>query len=227
MFDTIKSMSKSAIIVLSGGMDSSVLAHMLAKEGYLLKAITFDYSQKHGPREIECAKKQSEKLSIEHRVVDLRSLSEIFGASALTDPNSPVPSGHYSHDSMKITVVPNRNMIMLSIAGAWAIASKYDFVSYAAHAGDHTIYPDCRSEFADAVNSALQLADWRKISLLRPFVSKNKAEICKLGSTLDVDFSQTWSCYRGGLKHCGHCGTCVERKEAFDLSGVLDPTIYE
>ena len=208
-------------------MDSSVLAHKLAKEGYSLKAITFDYGQKHGSKEIASAAKQAEKLSMEHRIVDLKNLSGIFGASALTDLNSAVPSGHYSADSMKVTVVPNRNMIMLSIAAAWAITNRYDFVSYAAHAGDHTIYPDCRSEFADAVDTALQLADWHKVSLLRPFVSISKTDICKLGAELEVDFSQTWSCYRGGEKHCGHCGTCVERKEAFELSGVVDPTVYE
>lgn len=218
---------KSAVIVLSGGMDSSVLAHKLVKEGFALKAVTFDYGQKHGKKEIYCAAKQASKLSIEHKIVDLRAVTELFGASSLTDSKSEVPSGHYTAESMKSTVVPNRNMIMLSVAAAWAIALKFDFVAYAAHSGDHTIYPDCRSEFADAVDSALQLADWHKVSLLRPFVSFSKAEICKLGLELGVDYSQTWSCYRGGHKHCGHCGTCVERIEAFELNAALDPAEFE
>lgn len=220
-------MAKSAIVVLSGGMDSSVLIHKLLSEQYILKAVTFDYGQKHGSREIEAASKQANKLSLEHRTVDLTSITQLFGSSALTDSGIDIPSGHYTAESMKSTVVPNRNMIMLSVAAAWAIAEKYDFVAYAAHAGDHTIYPDCRPEFADAVSSALQLADWHKVSLLRPFVSITKSDICKLGAELGVDFSQTWSCYRGGQKHCGLCGTCVERKEAFALAGVLDPTVYQ
>jgi len=219
-------MQKSAVIILSGGMDSSVLANKLVVDGYALKSVTFNYGQKHAVNEIKSAVKQSEKLGIEHKIVDLQSISGLFGASALTDSVSEIPSGHYTAESMKITVVPNRNMIMLSLAAAWAISLKYSYVAYAAHAGDHTIYPDCRSEFADAVNLALQLADWHKVSLLRPFVFLSKAEICKIGDELGVDYRETWSCYRGGVQHCGTCGTCVERIEAFELAGVVDPTQY-
>jgi 7-cyano-7-deazaguanine synthase len=220
-------MSKSAVIVISGGMDSSVLAHYLKVQGYLLKAMTIDYGQKHASREIEAAIFQSQFLGIEHRVVDLKSLTPLFGESSLTNMETDIPSGHYTADSMKATVVPNRNMIILSVAAAFAISNKFDFVAYAAHAGDHTIYPDCRPEFAQALNSALELADWHKVSLLRPFVSFDKQYICKLGSELGIDFNKTWSCYRGAKKHCGHCGTCVERKEAFALAKVVDPTEYE
>jgi 7-cyano-7-deazaguanine synthase len=220
-------MPKSALIVLSGGMDSSVLAFKLAAEGYSLKAISFNYGQKHRLKEISCAAKQAANLGIEHRIVDLTSITKLFGSSALTDADSAIPDGHYTADSMKVTVVPNRNMIMLSIAAAWAISLKYHFLAYAAHAGDHSIYPDCRPEFTEAIDAALQLADWHKVALLSPFVSLSKADICKIGQTLGINYSETWSCYRGGDKHCGSCGTCVERKEAFEIAGVVDPTQYE
>ena len=127
---------------------------------------------------------------------------------------------------MKSTVVPNRNMIMLSLAAARAIAVGADGVAYAAHSGDHAIYPDCRPEFADAVAAALRICHYTPIELERPFVDMTKADIVRLGAELGVDFSKTWSCYKGGEKHCGKCGTCVERREAFRLAGVPDPTEY-
>jgi 7-cyano-7-deazaguanine synthase len=127
---------------------------------------------------------------------------------------------------MKATVVPNRNMILLSLAAGHAISIQYDTVAYAAHAGDHTIYPDCRPAFADAMEQALKLADWESISLFRPFVNWSKADLVKRGNEIGVPFEHTWSCYAGGEKHCGKCGTCVERKEAFELVGLSDPTCY-
>ncbi len=220
-------MAKSAVVVISGGLDSTVLAHYLKSQGYSLKALTIDYGQKHAEPEIECAIYQAKALGIEHNVIDLKSLLPLFGSSSLTDSATEIPSGHYTDMSMKATIVPNRNMIIISVAAAYAISSKFDFVAYAAHSGDHTIYPDCRSEFAEALNSTLALADWHPVSLLRPFVQWDKTRICKEGEKLKVDFSRTWSCYRGGKMHCGHCGTCVERKEAFDLAGVKDPTEYQ
>jgi len=127
---------------------------------------------------------------------------------------------------MKATVVPNRNMILLSVAAGWAISSEFDRVAYAAHSGDHAVYPDCRNEFADALDATIRLADWREVSLYRPFVDYAKADLVKLGAELGVPFEKTWSCYKGLDLHCGRCGTCIERREAFHLAGIHDPTYY-
>ena len=127
---------------------------------------------------------------------------------------------------MKATVVPNRNMIMLAVAGGWAIANKADRLAYGAHTGDHAIYPDCRPEFVRTMREALRLADWHQLELITPFVGLSKAEIVKRGAELGVDFASTWSCYEGGEIHCGACGTCFERREAFEQAGVADPTEY-
>jgi 7-cyano-7-deazaguanine synthase len=153
-----------------------------------------------------------------------------MGGSSQTDKSVPVPEGHYEEESMKQTVVPNRNMILLALAGAWAISTKSDAIAYAAHSGDHAIYPDCRPEFTEAMSDALRLCDWHEVKLMRPFLyptPMSKADIVKLGTSLGVPFELTWSCYKGGEKHCGKCGTCVERVEAFQLAGVEDPTEYE
>ncbi len=128
---------------------------------------------------------------------------------------------------MKATVVPNRNMILLALAAGWAISQKADAIAYAAHGGDHAIYPDCRPEFAEAMRHAIGLADWHRVELLRPFVTLTKADIVRRGAELGAPLGSTWSCYRGGARHCGRCGTCVERREAFALAGVPDPTDYE
>jgi 7-cyano-7-deazaguanine synthase len=215
-----------SIVVHSGGMDSTVLLYQLVAQGDEVKALSIDYGQRHG-KEIECARAIAEDLGVEHRVSDLRSLAELLGGSALTSSEIEVPEGHYEEDNMKATVVPNRNMILLAVSAGWAISSEYDRVAYAAHSGDHAIYPDCRNEFADALDVAIQLADWRKVSLYRPFVDLTKADLVKLGVELQVPFERTWSCYKGGELHCGRCGTCVERREAFHLAEVTDPTTYD
>ncbi|MFM9146691.1 MAG: 7-cyano-7-deazaguanine synthase, partial [Verrucomicrobiota bacterium] len=137
-----------------------------------------------------------------------------------------VPEGHYEEESMKATVVPNRNMLLISVATAWAVSLRAESVAYGAHGGDHAIYPDCRPEFAEALDRAVRLADWHEVRLERPFVKMDKAAIVRRGAELDVPFSLTWSCYVGGERHCGKCGTCVERKEAFRLARVTDPTDY-
>jgi 7-cyano-7-deazaguanine synthase len=147
--------------------------------------------------------------------------------SSLMRDGVPVPEGHYEDESMKSTVVPNRNMILLSIATAWSIASGLQGVAYAAHSGDHAIYPDCRPAFADAMNEAIRLCDYSSQELVRPFVSLTKADIVRVGASLGVPFEKTWSCYNGRKLHCGKCGTCVERIEAFELAGVPDPTEYK
>ena len=166
-------------------------------------------------------------LGLPHTILKLPMLAELLGGSALTDSSIPLPEGHYAEESMKATVVPNRNMILLSLAAGHAISLQFNTVAYAAHAGDHTIYPDCRPEFADALDRTLKLADWSEISLHRPFVKWSKEDLVRRGNELAVPFEKTWSCYAGGEFHCGKCGTCVERKEAFELVGLLDPTEYK
>lgn len=214
-----------AVIVYSGGLDSTVLLHLLKREGKADAALLFDYGQKH-KKELEFARKNCEKLGVPFDIADLRPITRLFGHNSLTDASEEVPDGNYDDSNMKSTVVPNRNMIMISIAAARAIALETDEVAYAAHSGDHAIYPDCRDEFADALDGVLALCHYEPVKLLRPFVDMSKADIVALGSDLGVDFSQTWSCYKGGEIHCGTCGTCTERKEAFRLAGVPDPTVY-
>ena len=206
-------------------MDSTVLLYQLLNAGDDVLALSIDYGQRH-KKELECARSLCKDLGVEHRIADLTSLTPLLAGSSLTSPEIEVPEGHYAEDNMKATVVPNRNMILLSVATGWAISAGAESVSYAAHSGDHAIYPDCREEFAEGMNHVMGLADWQKVALDRPFVSLTKADIVKLGSELGVPFERTWSCYKGGELHCGRCGTCVERREAFYLAGVDDPTIY-
>lgn len=214
------------VTIFSGGMDSSTLLYSLRGNGHDLKAIGFDYGQRHRV-ELEHAQRIAEIAGVDYQSIDLSAIGKVIaGQSSQVNPDVPVPDGHYTEESMKATVVPNRNMIMLSVAVGHAIAIDYDAVAYGAHAGDHTIYPDCRQEFVDAMRGAIQLCDWKAVELLTPFIDKSKAEIAAIGSKLQVPFEQTWSCYKGGTKHCGTCGTCVERKEAFELAKVQDPTQY-
>ncbi len=214
------------IVLLSGGMDSAVLAYKLKHEGHEVQALMVDYGQKH-IREMSFAHQLTQELDIKHRIADLSALSETFlKGSSQTDKSVPVPEGRYDDESMKKTVVPNRNMLMLSVAGAWAISDGADAVAYAAHAGDHAIYPDCRPQFVSGMSRALLMCDWKQIRLYAPFLRKTKANLVSLGVTLKVPFEKTWSCYKGGDLHCGKCGTCTERIEAFKLAGVKDPTVY-
>lgn len=217
---------KKVVIILSGGLDSSVLLHSFHKQGFELRALSINYGQRHA-LELEYARDQAELAKVPWKLVDLSALSEVLPGSSQTDIRVPVPHGHYAEESMKQTIVPNRNMILLSVAIGHAVAHKFDAVAYAAHAGDHAIYPDCRKPFVEAMRVAAGLCDWREISILSPFINMNKADIVSEGSKLGVDFTQTYSCYEGGELHCGKCGTCVERKEAFQLAGVTDPTTYQ
>ncbi|CAB4130592.1 queuosine biosynthesis protein QueC [uncultured Caudovirales phage] len=214
------------VLIFSGGLDSTVLlAHLLDAKHEVI-ALSIDYGQKHRC-EIVQAKKIVTRYGVEHFTADLSLLRPLLIGSSQTDNSVPVPHGHYAEHSMKATVVPNRNMLMLSVAGAWAISKKADHIAYGAHSGDHAIYPDCRSEFAQAMDHAFKLADWHSVELIRPFVDWTKADIVTRGAELGVPFAETWSCYEGdGHHHCGKCGTCVERREAFQLAGVQDPTAY-
>lgn len=216
---------KKVVTIYSGGMDSTVLLYHLRVTGHEIVALSVDYGQRHR-KEIDSAKAICRKIDVPHEVADLRGITHLLCGSSLTDSRIEVPEGHYAEQSMKATVVPNRNMIMLSVAIGYAISLSAQFVAYGAHAGDHTIYPDCRPEFAAAVNTAALLADWRQVEILHPFIRMTKTEIAKRGAELNVPFELTWSCYKGGERHCGRCGTCVERAEAFTLAGLQDPTEY-
>lgn len=214
-----------SVIIYSGGLDSTVLLYHLRAEGRELHALSLNYGQRHRC-ELEAARQLAAGLAVPHQVIDLSALSPLLAGSSLTSPEIPVPEGHYAEENMKTTVVPNRNMIFLAVAAAWAISLKADTIAYAAHSGDHAIYPDCREPFAQAMDQAIQLADWHQVRLERPFVSRDKAWIAGRGAELGVPFAQTWSCYQGQALHCGRCGTCIERREAFHLAGIEDPTTY-
>ncbi len=218
--------SMKAVLLHSGGLDSSVLLYHLRDQGHDVAALSVRYGQRHH-REIDAAAAICVRAGVEHRVADLAGLRELLVGSALTDDAVAMPTGGYGIDNMKQTVVPNRNMVLLSVAGAWAVSLKADAVAYAAHGGDHEIYPDCRPAFADAMATALSLCDWHAPQLLRPFVDMTKADIVRRGDELNVPFELTWSCYQGGDQHCGDCPTCRERKKAFAEADVDDPTIYD
>lgn len=215
-----------AIVILSGGLDSTVLTYDLVAQGLEVTALSVNYGQRH-MKELQFAALTCQKLGIRHEIADLSRITHLIGGSSQTSNDVAVPHGHYADENMKLTVVPNRNMIMLSVALGFAIKEKADFISYAAHGGDHTIYPDCRPEFADHIAALGLLADWHPVHFLRPYINLTKAQIVKRGAEIGVPFEDTWSCYEGGKVHCGKCGTCVERREAFELAGVVDPTIYE
>lgn len=216
-----------ALVICSGGLDSVTLAYKIAREKQLTGLISFDYGQRHR-RELLCAAECANALGAAHSVIDISQVGAHLSGSALTD-DIAVPDGHYAEQTMKITVVPNRNAIMLSIAYGIASARKADLVAAAFHGGDHYIYPDCRPPFVQAFETMQKhaLEEISDIGLYTPFITKTKAEIVAEGARLGVDFAKTWSCYKGNDIHCGRCGTCVERREAFAIAGVDDPTVYE
>jgi len=217
----------SAVLLLSGGIDSSTLLHVLKDEGFSVTALAVHYGQRHS-RELRAARRISLHAHVPLVELDLgKTLAPIFlGApSSQVGQLIQVPEGHYAESSMAVTVVPNRNMLLLSLAGALAASTESEVVAYAAHAGDHAIYPDCRPEFIASCARTLRLA--ADVTLYAPFEAMTKADIVKRGHALHVPLHLTYSCYRGRPKHCGACGTCTERREAFQLSGVPDPTEYE
>lgn len=222
-------MTHHTIAVVSGGLDSVTLAYWLHDRGHRLHLLSVDYGQRHR-REIEFAAEHAARLGAEHSVADLRPIAGLLGGSALTSAEIEVPDGHYAEETMRATVVPNRNSIILNIAAGLAVRDQAMFVATGVHAGDHFIYPDCRPEFIAAVERQIIVANDgflpATFALLAPFVNMSKAEIVAAGARLNVPFARTWSCYRGGEIHCGSCGTCFERREAFDHAGIADPTIY-
>lgn len=220
----MKSGQKVAVLV-SGGMDSVVALHAAREDYEVVVALSFDYGSKHNHREIPLARHHAEQLGVLHEVIELAFMNELF-LSGLLQSGGEIPEGHYEESNMKATVVPFRNGIMLAIAAGLAESRGAEGLVIAAHSGDHAIYPDCREEFMASMGDAIELGTYGKINLIRPFISLRKEEIAARGSELGVDFAQTWSCYRGGEIHCGKCGTCVERREAFQLARLTDPTEY-
>ncbi|MEV4091088.1 7-cyano-7-deazaguanine synthase QueC [Streptosporangium saharense] len=219
------------VAIASGGLDSTTLAYWLKADGAAqLTLLGVDYGQRHSV-ELSYLEATAKTLDATYIRLDLSGAAALLAGSALTDARVPVPPGHYTDVSMRATVVANRNPLLLDLAVAHAVSTGADAVAFGAHAGDHTIYPDCRPVFVEAYRRMITVANEGFIAagfqVLAPFIAMTKAEIVRLGTLLDVPFANTWSCYQGGRRHCGRCGTCTERKEAFALAKVFDPTGYE
>lgn len=216
-------MDKRALVILSGGMDSTTLLHYVKEKGFNIHALTFHYGQRHS-KEIGMAAKTCEKLKIPHTIVNVQVLSALMKGSALTD-GIAVPEGHYEDESMKLTVVPNRNSLFINMAMSFAISNEIDTIFYGAHAGDHAIYPDCRPIFVKKIKELAKVVHYTPLNIEAPFLGIDKAGILALGSALKVDYSLTWTCYKGEDKPCGKCGSCVERAEAFAKLNIVDPLV--
>lgn len=215
---------KDSVIVVSGGMDSITLLYDKKEE--IALAVTFDYGSKHNAREIAWAKVHCGRLGIRHIVIKLDFMQKYF-TSSLLEGGDEIPEGHYADENMKSTVVPFRNGIMLSVAAGIAESNGLKKILIANHGGDHTIYPDCRPEFIGAMDRAIANGTYEDVRIDAPYTNITKADIAKIGKRLGIDYSETWSCYKGGERHCGKCGTCIERKEAMALTGIDDRTEYE
>lgn len=215
---------RQSLIILSGGMDSVTLLHR--NKADIALAVSFDYGSNHNGREIACAAENCRRLGIEHIVVPLAFIHDYLRSSLLQGADA-IPEGHYAAENMRSTVVPFRNGIMLAVAAGIAESRNLRRVLIANHAGDHAIYPDCRGGFIAAMSEAMRRGTYAGIEIDAPFTDITKTDIARLGKELGVDYSLTYSCYKGGEKHCGKCGTCVERKEALHDAGIDDPTEYE
>lgn len=217
-------MSKDSIIVLSGGLDSTTMLYEY-KERIAL-ALSFNYGSNHNEKELAFAKMHCERLGIPHVVIPLDFIRQYFHSSLLEGADA-VPEGNYDDENMRSTVVPFRNGIMLAIAAGMADNQGLKQIMLANHAGDHTIYPDCRPAFVDAMDKAVSAGTYEGVRLFTPYTNLTKADIARHGKALGIDYSETWSCYKGGEKHCGKCGTCTERIEALREAGIEDTTEYE
>lgn len=221
------------VMALSGGMDSATLYWKALSEGHTVYPMSVDYGQRHH-RELVSAAALVERAAHRfgnkaqpRRIADMTGISAFMGGSSQTDPDVEVPEGHYADENMKLTVVPNRNMLIIAAATAWAISEKADEVWYGAHAGDHDIYPDCRPQFVKHMAKAVAHADWHGVRLAAPLIHMDKGEIAAMGLELRVPFELTWTCYKGKHLACGKCGSCTERLEAFSAAGCIDPIEYE
>lgn len=218
-------MTEKVVVIYSGGMDSYTVLNRAIKDGKQVFPITFDYGQRH-VKEIACAKAVCERLNVPHKIIDISAINQLLAGSSLTD-NIDIPHGHYEEESMKSTVVPNRNMILLSLAVGYAVSIEASQVYYGAHSGDHAIYPDCRPEFVEKMNDVCQIANYEAIDIFSPYLTVSKTDILTDGIKMGLDYSQTWTCYNGREKSCGKCGACQERLEAFEQNNAVDPLAYE
>jgi 7-cyano-7-deazaguanine synthase len=213
------------VVLVSGGMDSVTALHAAARGHEVVAGLSFDYGSKHNHRELPFASWHCRQLGVPHEIVALDFMDRLF-KSDLLKSGGAIPEGHYEAENMKQTVVPFRNGILLSIAAGYAESAGAEGLVIAAHSGDHAIYPDCREDFMRPMAEAIRAGTYAGIEVLRPFIDLRKEGIAAIGAGLGVDLARTWSCYKGGEVHCGKCGTCVERKEAFALAGLPDPTVY-
>lgn len=218
-------MTENVVVIYSGGMDSYTVLHKALAQGKQPYALSFDYGQRH-KKELDYAAKVCRQLNVPHKIVDISAINSIVGGSALTS-DIDVPEGHYEEPSMQTTVVPNRNMILLSLAVGYAVSLDATKVYYGAHSGDHAIYPDCRPEFVEKMNQVCQIANYTPVDIVTPYLYESKIAILTDGLKMGLDYSQTWTCYNGREKACGQCGACQERLEAFAENKVKDPLEYE
>jgi 7-cyano-7-deazaguanine synthase len=218
-------MSQKVVVIFSGGMDSFTVLNLAVKQGLEVFALSFNYGQKH-KKELDYAVHACQSLGVEHKVVDISAINQLIGGSSLTS-DIEVAEGHYEQSSMKSTVVPNRNMILLSMAVGYAVSIDANKVYYGAHSGDHAIYPDCRPEFVHKMNDVCAIANYEAVEIVTPYLKVSKTAILTAGLAMGLDYNLTWTCYNGREKACGKCGACQERLEAFTENGVLDPLEYE
>ena len=219
-------MRERGLIIWSGGLDSTSLLFHLRSQEMLMSAVHFSYGSKHNSKEILAVANIAKAFKIPVRCISLDFIGKLFKSSLLQN-GSPIPEGHYEDENMKQTVVPFRNGIMLSIAAGLAESENIPSVYIGAHAGDHTIYPDCRPNFLSSMGNAIKNGTWDNISLIAPFQNLSKGAIVTKGDIAGTPFDMTWTCYKGGPYHCGVCGACTERKEAFIYAGIEDPTFYK
>jgi len=218
-------MTKSAVVIYSGGMDSFTVLHRAIADGYDVFALTFNYGQRHD-KEIDCAVRVCQEIGVSHKVIDISVINQLLQGSSLTS-DIDIPEGHYADENMKSTVVPNRNMILLSLAIGYAVSIGASKVFYGAHSGDHTIYPDCRPEFVQKMNDVSAIANYEAVEIVTPYLTVDKGGILAAGLGMGLDYAETWTCYNGREKACGHCGACDERLEAFASNNLQDPLEYE
>ena len=218
-------MTQKVVVIYSGGMDSFTVLNKALQQGHEVYALSFDYGQRH-VKELKVAASVCEKLGVSHKIVDISAINQLIGGSSLTD-DIDVPEGHYEAENMKSTIVPNRNMILLSLAVGYAVSLKASQVYYGAHSGDHAIYPDCRPEFVQKMDDLCRIANYDAVEIFSPYLNDTKIDILTDGLKMGLDYSQTWTCYNGREKACGKCGACQERLEAFSLNNITDPIEYE
>ncbi|MDN3554008.1 7-cyano-7-deazaguanine synthase QueC [Halomonas almeriensis] len=217
--------ANATVVIYSGGMDSYTVLHRALREGLEVHALSFDYGQRHG-RELETARRVCAALEVPHQVIDIRAIHSLIDNSALTDSDRSMPDGDYDADNLTATVVPNRNMMLLSMAIAKAVNIGAGRVDYGAHGGDHVLYPDCRPAFVEAMNAVAGIANFEPVTLHTPYLHSSKAEILADGLAMGLDYRHTWTCYEGAALACGRCGSCRERLAAFAANRASDPLAY-